>query len=629
MICSRLKNSDFIACHKSLFIESRIQNQYDQFLIKFTTKISVHLENKSYYTTRISESQKLFTKANSRYQFFGTLRLLTFISMLLVGYFFWGNGIVLGISSVLIILFVFLINLSVKAKYNRDKLKKIIEINENELKVLEGNWLFMRDGNEYKNSKHAFSHDLDLFGPKSFFQLINRTVSKKGSDQLAKQLLAGVSNTQLSNEATADLSLQMDWCQEFLAEGLILKEEHLKNEFQNIKNVEGKLSPIEKILRFLIPIGSLTIVFLYSFEVISGSFLGAYIVLILGLMGTKYKNTTLICTNVTGYSGQVKMFLKQLDQYRNLPIQSGLFIKERDLLFKTEHNLQDSLIELEKIQGRMDSRMNLLVGLMLNFFLAWDILVIGQWEKWRKNNENHLGSWEKHLAQLEVWISAATYKFNYPEATFASFNKDERINILAMGHPFVSKTKRVLNNVSINKEEQFLIITGPNMAGKSTYLRSLGLAFICANAGFPVLAESCTLPKLKLYSSMRTSDDLSDESSYFHSELSRLRFIMDAIDKGEQVFIILDEILKGTNSKDKEIGSAKFLEKLKRLNAKGVIATHDLSLCNLANGDSAFRNMYFDSTISENDLSFDYKIRQGICKNMNASFLLKKMDLVD
>ena len=177
--------------------------------------------------------------------------------------------------------------------------------------------------------------------------------------------------------------------------------------------------------------------------------------------------------------------------------------------------------------------------------------------------------------------------------------------------------------------EQFIVLTGPNMAGKSTYLRSLGLAIICANAGLPILATSCKLPKVKLFTSMRTSDDLTVESSYFHAELMRLRFIVDEIEKGEKVFIILDEILKGTNSKDKEIGSALFLQKLKRLKTKGIIATHDLSLCVLEDSDKAFKNMYFDSIIDGDKLSFDYKINKGICQNMNASFLLKQMKLVD
>ena len=127
---------------------------------------------------------------------------------------------------------------------------------------------------------------------------------------------------------------------------------------------------------------------------------------------------------------------------------------------------------------------------------------------------------------------------------------------------------------------------------------------------------------------MRTTDDLSDESSYFHAELIRLRFIMDAIERGENIFIILDEILKGTNSKDKEKGSTQFLEKLVGINAKGIIATHDLKLTELAEQKEAIFNLYFDTTIEGDEIDFDYKLRAGVAKNMNASFLLEKMKLV-
>jgi len=277
----------------------------------------------------------------------------------------------------------------------------------------------------------------------------------------------------------------------------------------------------------------------------------------------------------------------------------------------------------------MDYRMNILVGVLLNFFLAWDLRVCYQWQQWYLDHAKNLRKWEAELTQLEVWISGATFSNNFPNNCFAGFNEENSVQIRSLAHPFVPMAKQVCNDVIMLRDEHFLIITGPNMAGKSTYLRSLGLTFILAQAGFPVMASTCSIPRLKLYSSMRTSDDLTVESSYFHAELTRLRFIMDAIERGEQVFIILDEILKGTNSKDKEIGSAKFLQKLVRLNAKGVIATHDLSLCELAANDRSFHNIYFDSTIEGQELSFDYRIREGICKNMNASFLLKKMQLVD
>lgn len=560
---------------------------------------------------------------------YGILRLFSFIAILFSIYIFWGTYIPLIISPVLFFLFLYLVHLSVDAKYLRDKQKKLIEINEWELQVLNGNWHHYKDGSEYKDPKHAFSHDMDLFGPKSIYQLFSRTVSRKGSDLLAEQLKNGTKAADLSNEAIKDLSQQPDWCQEFMAEGMVFSTEELEKEFQEIKMLLSPENIFAKIIRFILPLFSIGFTFLYAFDIVSDTFFLLYLLMAFAFIGANLKKANRISRAVSEYRGQTKMFLRQLGMFEKLTIHSVLLKKDREALFTSESNLLASLNDLEKIQQRMDFRMNMLVGAILNLYLAWDFQILHQWENWRVKNEAHLGIWERQLAQIEVWISGAVFLINFPQSIFAEFTENESIDIIGLGHPFVPEQKRVVNDVCLNESENFIIITGPNMAGKSTYLRSLGLAFICANAGFPILAEICKIPKLKLYSSMRTADDLTVESSYFHAELTRLRFIMNAIENGEKVFIILDEILKGTNSKDKEIGSAKFLQKLDKLNAKGVIATHDLSLCKLSDNCNAFKNMYFDSIIEGDNLTFDYKIRDGICQNMNASFLLKKMNLVD
>lgn len=587
------------------------------------------MENQTYYSNRILICNDAYNKANRKYRLLGTLRLFTFILVAASLFLFWGSSFLMIPFLGFLILFLVFVNLSVNAKYLRDKQKKLREINEEEINVLNGDWLHFKEGNEYKDPQHAFSHDMDLFGRKSIYQLLNRTVSRKGSDLLANQLKFGTTSTKLTNEAILEFSSKMDWCQEFLAEGLVFEQDELDKEFQNITRIEYSEKMFGKILRYCIPVLSIFVTILYSFDIITSPVFGMYTAILFLLFGSNLKHANRVSSQVTGFSSQVKMFKRQLELYKDLIIKSEELEKDRAKLFTNEQNLLDALNQLEKIQQRMEYRMNWPVGLVLNFYFAWDFRVLNQWETWQRNNKQYIGQWEFQLAQIEVWISGSVYKFNYPETTFAEFLTTEEIRIAGMGHPFVQRQKRVVNDVQLNVAENFLIITGPNMAGKSTYLRSLGLAFICANAGFPVLAENCEIPHLKLYSSMRTSDDLTVESSYFHAELTRLRFIMDAIEKGEKVFVILDEILKGTNSKDKEIGSAKFLQKLQRLNSKGVIATHDLSLCNLAEQSISFKNMYFDSTIEGNELAFDYKIRQGICKNMNASFLLKKMNLVD
>ncbi len=195
-----------------------------------------------------------------------------------------------------------------------------------------------------------------------------------------------------------------------------------------------------------------------------------------------------------------------------------------------------------------------------------------------------------------------------------------------MGHPLLKKPKRIDSDLMIDNK-QFFIITGANMAGKSTFLRTVSLHIVMANVGLPVCAKASQYTPIKLITSMRTNDSLDDESSYFFAELKRLKYIVDAI-KNEPYFIVLDEILKGTNSTDKAIGSKKFVEKLVASNATGIIATHDLSLCVIEKEHEEVKNYYFDAEIINDELYFDYTLKVGICKNMNASFLLKKMDIV-
>jgi len=195
-----------------------------------------------------------------------------------------------------------------------------------------------------------------------------------------------------------------------------------------------------------------------------------------------------------------------------------------------------------------------------------------------------------------------------------------------LGHPLLDAKKRVASDLTINNQE-FFIVTGANMAGKSTFLRTVSLHIVMANVGLPICATSSNYQPIKLITSMRTSDSLTDDSSYFFSELTRLKFIVDAI-QTEPYFIILDEILKGTNSTDKAIGSKKFVEKLVASHATGIIATHDLSLCEIETQLEPVKNYYFDAQIINDELFFDYKFKKGICQNMNASFLLKKMEII-
>lgn len=587
------------------------------------------MEVKTYYTNRITELNQELKGVQSKYRLFTFLRLLFFLLAGNSFFVFWGS-ILLFPSFVLFFgFFLYVVHLSVDAKYKRDKMVALISINENELKVIDGDWSMFEDGTEFRDGKHPFTLDMDIFGKKSVFQLVNRTVSLQGKEKLAQTLAEGSTTIELNSVCITDLADEITWCQEFMSEGLVRKGEKQAS-LKELSKLDIQLSSTFKFLRFLLPIVAFSSIVLLSIGIISSSIFTAILAVNLAIVAQGLKRTNSVANTLTNQSERVKVILKQLELYSNLKVKNELFKNEQDQLLNEGTGVLHEVKDLDKIMGRFDVRINFLVGILLNFLMAWDFQILTQLKKWLDKNANQLENWENRLAEIEVWISGAIYKYNHPNSTFSTIiTENEPIEIIELSHPFVNQVKSVKNDVNLKSNENFIIITGPNMAGKSTYLRSLGLTFAFANAGFPILAKSCKLPLLKLYSSMRTSDDLTVESSYFHAELIRLRFIMDAIEKGEKVFIILDEILKGTNSKDKEIGSAKFLQKLKRLNAKGIIATHDLSLCDLAKEDTAFKNMYFDSTIEGDNLSFDYRINEGICKNMNASFLLKQMKLVD
>jgi DNA mismatch repair ATPase MutS len=232
------------------------------------------------------------------------------------------------------------------------------------------------------------------------------------------------------------------------------------------------------------------------------------------------------------------------------------------------------------------------------------------------------------IAFFDAYNSLGNYAYNYPHSVYPSLSQNERVLISAtsLGHPLLKDEARVTNDFKLDQLD-FFIITGANMAGKSTFLRTVAINLVLANVGLPVVAKSFEYTPIKLISSMRTSDSLVNDESYFFSELKRLKFIVDQM-KVDRYFIILDEILKGTNSKDKEEGSKKFVQKLVSTQSSGIIATHDLSLCELSNELTQIKNYYFDAEIVNDELYFDYRFKKGICQNMNASFLLRKMEIV-
>ncbi len=558
------------------------------------------------------------------------IRLIFFF--LLVGsvYFIWeiNSWLSLLIGGIGTFLFVRLVHYFLDVKLMLSKLETQRDINVYEINLLQGDFTQCKDGKEYLDVSHSFANDLDLFAIHGVFSMLNKTASPQGERQLASVLLGGASDTQFMNGAITFLSKHIDWTQRYRVTGKLQNREEGAN--YSMDQFDLSRMPISNWMawyQWVMPCFSIFLFVAFILNLLSISMLAMLLVVGLFPVFRQMKISNVYFKKISLFEIRVDMLIERLKLVDELRGNDGFF----DTLIKKvnpEGNSEKELLLLKKRIRQVNMRLNVLVGLILNIFFAWDIRLRMNIKKWGEVNELFLGKIEEELSMIEVYLSGATIRATFPETTFAQFTTETLVHMEDVLHPLLAIKGGKENRFELDDDQHFMILTGPNMAGKSTFLRSVGLAIVFANAGFPVFAKEIKLPKMKLYTSMRTADDINSSSSYFFAELSRLRIIVEAIETNEKVFVLLDEILKGTNSKDKQEGSFKFMKKLQKLGGLGIIATHDLSLCEL-DKETSFFNACFDSNIEAEELSFDYTLKEGVCKNMNASFLLKKMQLVD
>ena len=558
------------------------------------------------------------------------LRLVVFILTLVGIYFLFDDIRAVGfIATVGIIVFSILLIKYLDAKESKKLLITKIKINETEIRVLEGDFLFLKTGEEFIDPTHVYSNDIDLFGRGSFFQYINRTSTQQGAKELAKTITENhILSIDKKQEVLKELSQKVAWRQHFSALASLVTTRYSTKEILDfIQNYSTVFSIIVSKSPIVFSLVSIVLIALVSFAIIPFSILILWVFIGLGITALYFKKTQEIYVQADKAKATFKQYYLLLQEIENRKFSSAK-LQEKQQIIQSE-KLQASVIfkQFSKILDAFDQRNNLLIAFVGNAFFLWDLRNAVKVEIWITNYKHTVKKWFEVIAFFDAQNSLANFQYNHPEYSFPKVQKqDAIIKAVGLGHPLLNSEKRIDNDFKIYDQE-FFIVTGANMAGKSTFLRTVSLSIVMANVGLPVCAKSCIYSPVKLITSMRTSDSLADDESYFYSELKRLKFIVDTIDK-DDYFIILDEILKGTNSKDKAIGSKKFIEKLVSSKSTGIIATHDVSLCELATDFSEIKNYYFDAEISNDELYFDYLFKKGVCKNMNASFLLKKMEII-
>jgi hypothetical protein len=559
-----------------------------------------------------------------------SLRLLVFLMAVAGIYFFFGN-VKIMIYTVVIsaILFIFLLTKHTKLQYKSDLNKALIDINNTEIKVLNRDYFSLNPGNEFINPAHPFSYDIDLFGKGSFFQYANRTVTNEGRQEFVDLLTNNdILNIENKQQSIQELSKKPKWRQQFSALASLVKVEHPAKEIVNwIHNYKSVFPKFLSFLPTLFSIISLVFIVLIAMQMIPDQILLIWIFVGMGISGSYSKKVNDLYKDASEAKDIFKQYHKLLNEIETTSFESQI-LKENQQTIQTESQRASVIFaKFSKILDAFDQRNNLIIGSFGNVLLLRDLQQVHNVEKWIDSYKTKVEDWINVIAFFDAQNSLANFAFNHPNYVFPEIVQHK--NVIAtqnLGHPLLKVLQRVDNDFTI-ENQQFFIVTGANMAGKSTFLRTVSLSIVMGNMGLPVCASAFKYSPIKLITSMRTSDSLVENESYFFSELKRLKFIVDEI-KNEDYFIILDEILKGTNSTDKAIGSKKFVQKLVSSKSTGIIATHDLSLCEIEQELPEVQNYYFDAEIIDDELFFDYKLKPGICKNMNASFLLKKMEII-
>lgn len=588
------------------------------------------LDPKTFYHDREAQSSAELKKLNSQIIRTSTLRLMVFL--LTAGGVYWLRFELLYLVLVLIIgisSFVYLLLQHQNFKQKRDIAAALVQINTMELQVLEGNYSRLNDGKEFIDPAHFYSYDIDLFGSGSFFQYTNRTATRAGKDLFARLLTENLhEEILLKQEALKELATKPAWMQHFKAIAVQVKVEQAANEVASwFLSYQPTLKQGLKWVPSIFSLISLVIIGLTVLKLMNPQFILIWFFIGLGISAVYFKKVTKLYQKADRSKSMIKQYQQLLAHIESENFEASILKKRCESMASGTHKATVLFARFSSLLDAFDQRNNLFVALLGNAFFLRDIHLTYRIETWIDNHARHLEKWFDVIAFFDAYNSLGTFVFNHPTYSFPALDSNIGLEAIELSHPLLKKEGRVSNDFFIEKQ-QFFIITGANMAGKSTFLRSVSLAILMANIGLPVCATSFRYSPIKLLTSMRTTDSLAQDESYFYAELKRLKFVVEAL-QTDPYFVILDEILKGTNSEDKSKGSIKFVERLVGLKATGLIATHDLSLCTIEEQRAEVKNYYFDVDMKDNALHFDYLLRPGVCKNMNATFLLKQMRIVD
>lgn len=588
-------------------------------------------------TTNLFEEKILtfnaaLVKEDRKYNQLATLRFFAFLILLaVVIYAIWKQEYQLLWTLVVFpIPFGLLVNYHRTVKNGRDLLRALIQVNQDEILRLDHNFQSFPEGNKYKDPLHHYAKDLDLFGRNSLYQLINRSHTPAGNNSVAKWLKGVDVTYDLKDRQAAvkELEPNDEWRQLLESKGKLQTKKTIVPIDEWLYDGSRSINAFQHILGYVMPMLNLFTLSMVIFNIWPLFYLITPL-LISQLIIRKFLKISSSLTLHAGHSVTLTRAYSQLiEQIETSEFESTLLIKLKQKLFFEGTPASNALNELNRILNLFSNRGNMFYGIF-NTLLFLDIHLINTAENWRDKYGLLVNQWFNTVGEFETVNSLAGFSFANPTFNYpAQSDKTMHFTAKNLGHPLIPANERVINDFSLSGKGSIAVITGSNMSGKSTFLRTIGVNLVLANMGCRVCATQMQFGKFQLFTGMRTEDNLEEHVSSFYAELKRIKQLLNLVETGRPVLFMLDEILKGTNSADRHKGAAALINQLSEKKVIGFVSTHDLELGDFAaQNPTKFANYSFNSTIENDKIIFDYKITPGICRSFNASQLMKNIGI--
>ena len=564
-----------------------------------------------------------------------TLRVVLFVIALVAAIYYINQrslDIALTIVLVFLLVFALLVRWHNRLQFKRQQYAYLQQINQEELQRLAHNFAAIDGGLANNTGNHPFADDLDIIGDHSVYQMLNRTSTVPGSKLLAERLLAegAVADLQSYQQSVRELARMADFCQQYQALG-----RHVDSDDKDFARFDTWLQTAPRlqeqkylpILAWLLP--ALFVIGFVTVTVLSITYYALLPLVIINLvvLGKQHHYAVKVVEQTARSINMLKSFRQHIDLITNQQF------KERQLTglaekFSKEGDAGKEIARIISLLEQLQARSNIF-HVFINVPFLLDLQWLLRLEKWHIRHRNNIREWFATFAEFEVLVSLAGQAFAHPGWCYPqSDSQAYKLSATGLGHPLIPAESRVVNDFAMAGKGQVILLTGPNMAGKSTFLRTVAVNVILARMGGVVCARQFAFnPEMQVFTAMRIKDDLSESVSSFYAELSRIKQLLALVHEGKPVLYFLDEILKGTNSADRHKGAEALIKQLSELQVSGFVSTHDLELGALATELASVRNYSFESIIDEGKINFDYKIRQGICTSFNACELMRQMGI--